>query len=202
MIYNYGGVSLAKVNENLYGPLSCQVLCIATGGGNLSAPTQALLQTYLIAKSILGSMDVRVEDATLVTVTVDIGIKVKTGYVYADIEDYIEFACKIFFSETGKEIIDKYDADGISDAITLINSIFTYSFTSTDNTTIIEILERLKIVGYRNFDDDIQEFDFVGFLQVITGIDYITITDPAFPLSYDNDEISTHTASSFTLAEI
>lgn len=202
LVYNYGGVSLAAVNRNEFGVLTCQVVCIAEGGGNVSAGTRALIETYLIEKTIFGSIDVRVEAATLTTVIVNIQIKVKPGYIYADIEDYIEFACKIFFSETGKEITDEYTINGITDAITLINSIFTYTFTSADDTAIIQILDRLLTIGYRDFEDTIQEFDFTGLLQAVDGIDYITITTPVFPITYANDEISTHTGSTFTLAEI
>lgn len=202
LVYNYGGVSLTKVNRNEFGVLTCQVVCIAEGGGNVAAGTRALIETYLIEKTIFGSIDVRVEAATLTTVIVNIQIKVKPGYIYADIEDYIEFACKIFFSETGKEITDEYRVNGITDAITLINTIFSYTFTSVDNTAIIQILERLISMGYRDFEDTIQEFDFSGFLQSVDGIDYITIATPVFPITYANDEISTHTGSTFTLAEI
>jgi hypothetical protein len=202
LTYNYGGVSLTKVNRNAFGVLTCQVVCIANGGGNLTAPTRALIETYLIEKTIFGSIDVRVEAATLTTITVDIDVHVKSGYIFADIEDYIGFACKIFFSETGKEIIDKYNINGITDAITLINTIFTYTFSSVDNVAIINILERLENVGYRNFEDTIQEWDFSSFLSIIDGIDYITVNNPAFPIVCANDEIITHSGSSFTITEV
>lgn len=202
LVYNYGGISLVKVNRNTYGVLTCQVVCIANGGGNPSAGTRTLIQAYLILKTIFGSIDVRVEAATLTTKVVDIDVHVKTGYVFADIEDYIEFACKLFFSETGKEVIDKYNINGITDTITLINSIFSYTFTSLDNVAIIQIIERLEAIGYRNFEDTVQEWDFSSYLQAIDGIDYVVVNTPAFPIVCAANEILTHTGSSFTLHEV
>jgi len=202
---NYGGLSLINVNRNKYGILTCQVVGIATGGGNPSAGLRTAIQTYLIALTLFGAIDVRFEAATLTTVTVDIDVHVLSGYSFANIEDYIEFACKLFFSETGKEIVDRYNVYGVSDAITLINSIFSYTFSTTDNTAIMQILDEIQKpnIGYRNFEDTIQEIDFASFLTgAVNGIDYIVVNNPAFPLSYAGDEISTHTASSFTITEV
>jgi hypothetical protein len=202
---NYGGLSLVKVNRNKYGILTCQVVGIATGGGNPSAGLRTIIQAYLIARTLFGVIDVRFEACTLTTVTVDIDVHPLTGYAFADIEDYIEFACKLFFSETGKEIVDRYNVYGVSDAITLINSIFSYSFSTTDNTAIMQILDEIQKpnLGYRNFEDTIQELDFASFITgAVNGIDYLVVNDPAFPLTYTDDEISTHTASSFIITEV
>jgi hypothetical protein len=202
---NYGGLSLVQVNRNEYGILTCQVVGIANGGGNPSAGLRTDIQDYLIERTLFGAIDVRFEACTLTTVTVDIDVRVLSGYAFANIEDYIEFACKLFFSETGKEITDRYNVYGVSDAITLINTIFSYSFSTTDNTAIMQILDEIQKPnqGYRNFEDTIQELDFASFItSAVDGIDYITVNNPAFPLTYANDEISTHTASSFTITEV
>lgn len=201
---NYGGLSYVKINRNTYGVLSCQVIAIASGGGNPSAPLRASIQAYLINLTVLESIDVRFEEATLTTVTVTSAAKMLTGYAWADVLPYFTLAWKMFFSETGKEIIDKYNYDGINEAITLINTIFITSFSyNADGETIRKIITGLEHVGYRGFGIDIQESDAVSFIQSsIDGIDYITVTLPAFPIVLTNNEITTHSSSTFNLTEI
>lgn len=201
---NYGGLSYVKINRNTYGVLSCQVIAIASGGGNPSAPLRASIQAYLINLTVLESIDVRFEEATLTTVTVTSAAKILTGYAWADVSPYFTLAWKMFFSETGKEIIDKYNYNGINEAITLINTIFTTSFTyNVDGEAIRKIIMGLEHVGYREFGIDIQESDAVSFIQSsIDGIDYITITLPVYPIALIDNEITTHTGSTFNLTEI
>ena len=196
----YAGVAFSKVNKNVWGVLSAQVLCIANGGGNLGAAAQAALQTALIDATILESIDVRVQDATITATAVTLAAKVLPGYVWAtDVEPYFELAWNLFLSETGKEIKDTYDNNGIADAITLINSIFTTTFTVDDDGTEIELL--VKNMTPRDMGDTIQESDAFGFIDAFTtGVDYMTIALPAFPIALDDDEITT--PGVLTLTEI
>lgn len=195
----YGGISLTKVIPNEYGVLSAKVVNIATGGGNLSGAAKTALQTYLIERSVLESMDVRVEDATITSVNVTSAAKVLTGYTWtSQVENYFRLAWKLILSEAGQEIVDDYEADGIDSARALINTIFTESFTSSDNAQIINFLDNLLP---RQFGEDIYESDVVGFIAAFTfGVDYLTITLPAFPITLANDEITTY--GSLTLTEI
>lgn len=196
LVLNYGGVTNTKINKNVYGVLSCQVLAIANGGGNISPSEQAALQTYLIDRTILESIDVRVEDATITAQNVTAAIKVLETYSYSDIEAYVDLAFKLFFSETGKEIQDDFEANGVASATVLINSIFSTAFTSVDYGQISRLVENLTP---RGFGDTIQESDALGYVDsYVNGVDYLTISAPSFPVALGDDEISTDGTISLT----
>lgn len=195
----YGGLTLAKVIKNEYGPLSCKVITIATGGGNPTAGVKTALQTYLIDRTVLEGIDVRVEDTTITSQNVTSAAKLLSGYVWAGgVEDYFRLAWKLFFSETGQEIQDTYDGDGVEDAITLINNYFSESFDENDNDAIRTLLNNLEP---RQIGDTIQSDDAIVYIRSsVSGIDYMTITVPTFPLALADDEITT--VGTLTLSEI
>jgi hypothetical protein len=193
---NFGGISITKVIKNEYGPLSCKIVNIANGGGNLSGATKTALQNYLIDKTILESVDVRVEDATITTINVTSAAKMLTGYSFTDILPYFRLAWKLFFSEIGKEIKLDYESNGIESAVELINGYFSETFNSTGYDQIKLLIENLK---YRNFEDEIQASDAFGYIDsFVSGIDYLTISVPSFPITLANDEITTYGILSLT----
>jgi hypothetical protein len=195
---NYSGIALAKVNKNVYGLLSAQVVCIANGGGNPSGAVKTALQTYLINRTILESIDIRVEDATITSTAVTSAGKVTSGYNWTNVLPYFRLAWKLFLSEAGQEILDNYDDNGVESVTTLINTVFSESFDSTDYGQIIRFLDNFTP---RSFGDTIQEADAFGFIDTfVIGLDYLTITLPSFPISLSDDEITT--PGSFTLTEI
>lgn len=191
----FGGSSQVQVNENVWGVLSSQVLGIASGGGNLSAPIKAALQTYLIERTILESIDARVEDATITAKAVTSAAKMRSGFVYADEEVYFDLAWQLFFTETGKEIYDLFLDSGIVQTVTLINTIFSTLFGESDYDQVQNLVEALNpiLIGYRTVgEDDIQESDAFAYVAgYVFSIDYITIGAPAFPIALADDEITT-----------
>lgn len=198
----YGGISQVKVRDNQFGLGSAQVLCIANGGGNLGAAAKAALQAYLIDRTILESIDVRVEDVTITTTAVTSAAKLLSGYTWAGgVQDHFRLAWKLFLSEAGKEIYDDYQSNGVDSARTLINTIFTEAYTSSDNAQIIQFLSNF-LNFYRVIGDDIYESDVMAFIAGNTfGVDYMTIAVPAaFPVVLAADEITT--PGILTLTEI
>ena len=198
----YGGISQVKVRDNQFGLGSAQVLCVANGGGNLSGAVKTALQSYLIDRTILESIDVRVQDLTITSTNVTSAAKMLSGYTYTgDIENYFRLAWKLFLSETGKEIYNDYIANGVDSARTLINTIFTETYTSLDNTQIARFMTDFNLF-YRVIGEDVQESDAMAFVAgKTTGVDYITITVPgAFPVAVADDEILTDGV--LTLSEI
>jgi hypothetical protein len=197
---NFGGSSQVKIIENAYGVLSVRVLTIALGGGNLSPAVQAELQTYLINRTILESIDVRVEDTTITPVNVTSAGKVLSGYTWAStVENNFRMGWKLFLTETGKEIQADYISNGVDSARVKINTLLSESFDATYNTQVQEFLDNLdpRTIG----EDDIQDSDVKGFLDAHTiGLDYLTITAPTFPYSLLEDEITT--VGTLTLTEI
>jgi hypothetical protein len=188
---NYGGSSQAFINKNAYGILSAQVLCIATGGGNLSGATKTALQAYLIDRTVLESIDVRVENITYTTEAVTSAAKILSGYSWTDVEPLFRLAWKLFFSETGYEIYQDFISNGIESATTLINTIFTESFTPSYYTAIQKLLIPL-INNYRTVGDTIQVSDAYSYIQAnVDGIDYMTISAPTFPITNAITECTT-----------
>jgi hypothetical protein len=194
----YGGLSLAKVNKNTYGLLSCQVLAIATGGGNPSSGVRTAIQAYLIDLSVLSSIDVHFDAATITSVAVTSAAKMLSGYLWATVEPKFRLAWSLFLTERGAEILAFYEASGISGAVTLINTAFSTTFETADYAWIQRLLDNLVA---RNFGDRIDESDVFAFIQgSVSGIDYMTVAVPAFPVTLAADEITT--VGALTLTEI
>ena len=195
---DFGGFSQIKVNSNEFGLLSVQVIGIANGGGNPSSALKTSLQTHLIERSILESIDVRVQDTTITDVAVTSAAKVLPGFTFANVEPFFELAWLLFLSETGLEIQDKFEADGISEAVDLINTIFSKNFGSDDFDQIQRLVENLdpRLIG-----ESVQESSALGYIDsFVNGVDYITITVPAFPITVADDEITSD--GTLTLSEI
>ena len=196
---SFGGIEQAKVLKNEFGVLSAKVITIASGGGNPSSSTKTALQTFLIDRTILESIDVRVQDTTITATNATSGVKLLPGFVWSGgVEDYYRLAWKLFLSEAGLEIRNEFIANGIASAVSLINIIFTETFDSDDYEQIRILLEQLepRLIG-----EDIQESDAFGYLDPnIVGIDYITISVPTFPVVLADDEITT--VGTLTLSEI
>jgi hypothetical protein len=198
LVLDYGGISTVRVNKNTYGLLSCQVVCIANGGGNPSAAVRSALQTYLIDRTVLESIDVRVEVATIAATNVTAAVKILGGFTYSAIESYVDLAWKLFLTETGNEIQSEFDSNGIASAVTLINSIFSTTFSSVDYAQVEKLVSNLTP---REFGDTIQESDALGYIDsFVNGVDYLTVSAPTFPLTLLDNEITT--PGTITLSEI
>jgi len=195
---NYSAISLCRVISNVYGTLSAEVVAIAIGGGTLGGAGRSALQTYLISKSVLSSMDVRVVAATITTYAVTSAFHPSSGYVYASVLPYYRLAWKLLLAETGQEILDSFKANGLNSAITLLNGIFTEAFLAND-LTVNSILNAFYLIGARDFGDELQSSDAISFIQVaVEGVDYMTVALPSFPITNDADEITTYGALTFS----
>lgn len=198
LVMAYGGVSRVKITPNYYGPLSCMVVCVPTGGGVLDPSVKTAIDDYLTERSILDSVDVRVVDASYVAVNITAQIKMLSGYTYADYEDMIELAFRLLTSELTAEIVDKKNTLGIAAAVTFINSTWTYVFTSTDYPQIASLIDNVDIP---NFGTNIEYSNVAAFIERVEGVDYLTITVPStWPVTFGSDEIATN--GTITLSEI
>jgi len=195
-----GGLSYVKVIRNAFGVLTAQVLAIATGGGNPSTAIKNAIVTELTSKTIMESVTVQVDDATLTPPTVVCNITKLSAFTFSTIETQVELGIKLFFTETGHEIQQEFISNGITDAIDLLNTIFGTSFTSTSNIWISQLLTSLTPV---TFGQTIHNSDIVAYIKSnINGIDNIVFTSPTFPLVLATDEITTHTSISITINEV
>lgn len=195
---DFNGLSLARVNKNVFGVLSAQVVGVASGGGNPSSALKTSLQTFLIDRTVLESIDVRVQDATITSVAVTSAAKMQSGFAFANVLPFFTLAWQLILTETGQEILDDFNANGVSSATTLINTIFSASF---DSTNFGQISRLLTNFDPRDFGIDVQQSDAFGFIDAfVNGIDYITIAAPSFPIVLAVDEITT--PGTLTLTEI
>jgi len=196
----YGGISKVTVIKNAYGVLSAKVPIVPTGGGTPGATLKSNLQTYLIDRTILESIDVRVVDPTFITVTIVATVKVLSGYTFAGIKPYIMLALRLLVYESASEIVSDYQQNGIASAIAIINAKWSTSFNDSDYTQIIKLLEN---VATTDFDKDFQESDILGFIDVfVDGVDYMIISSPAFPITCADDEITTDNILTGNITEI
>jgi hypothetical protein len=196
---SYPGVEIAKVNRNYYGLLSVQVLIIPSGGGLPPAGLKTDLDTYLSERSLPG-IDIRVEDPTYVPVSITAGIHVVTGYVFANIKSYITLALRLIFSEVTAEYKKYYEESGIEYFVTLINSKWVYSFTSSDYTQIQSLIENIEATY---FEKTFHESDISSIIDVfIAGVDYITISAPALPIITTDQEITQDNINPALITEI
>lgn len=186
----FGGVARARVNRNFYGLLSAQVVIVPNGGGLPSLSLKASLQAYLIDRTILESVDVRVVDPVYTAVNFTSQIKVLPSYSFANVQPLYELAVKLLFSEITPQIQDVYNGvGGITAAVNFINSVFGYSFTTAQYGQIRVLLEKVPTF---DFGGVINLSDVYGFLDsYVDGVDYLTISAPSFPLSFANDQIAT-----------
>lgn len=195
---DFTGASAAYVEVNAFGVLSARVVVVAPGGGNLSSGDQSDLQAYLVNRSVLEAMDIRVEDVTFVTVSPSIDINVLSSYSYSDIEPYIDIAARLVLSETGQEIRDDYLANGLESAVDLINTIFSKSFGESDYQQLDTLLANFDPAKFGN---DLNRSNLEGFIDsFVDGVNYATETSLSYPVSVPESQITT--IGTITLAEV
>ena len=195
-----GGITKIKINKNVYGLLTCQVVIVPSGGGMPSTVVKDALKLLLESKAIFydsvsTTIVVTVIDPTYNTVTPTSAVKVKSGYVYVDVKPFYELGWQLFFSEVTDEII-KLNKTSTTDAREYINTKFGSSFILADDVKIKILIDALDPdgggIGSRNFGGTIQDSDIKGYLDVyVDGVDYLTITIPTFPIVLPNNEITT-----------
>ena len=200
LIYRTGLSSIAYIQSNYYGSLSCRVQCVANGGGNLSTQNKSYIQQYLKDRSVLGSLDVRVVDTVFLPQSLTLNISLNTGYTLQQVEPYLQICCKLFFTECGKEIIDMYESTGLARAVDLINQIFSTSFNPVDN-QIYNMLQYLSKIGYRKYGEKIYESNLIAMVSnCVEGVNHLTFSDITFPIILPENEITT--IGTYTINEV
>lgn len=191
----FGGVTQVKVNRNFYGTLSAQVLIVPTGGGDPSNSLRTNLQDYLINKSVLKSMDIRVygssgsSPAVYVVVNVTGQAKILDGYTFAAVQPFLVLASRLVTTEVGRELQDKYQSEGLQSGIAFINAKWGSSFTVSNDG--IQIRKLLDFFTPAVFGRSLQLSDFDGIIKgAVNGVDYITISVPSFPVSVTSQYIT------------
>jgi len=188
----YGGISLALVQPNYFGPNSAQLVAIATGGGNPSGTLQTDLISYLTPLTLFGAALLAFVDATLVSVSPAIAVHLNTGYTFSTEELYVQVAAQLFFTERSQEILSYYIDKKLASTVSLINSIWGYSFGTSDYTVLGNLLDYMNRVGARSFGEYITVDQFTTFVESnIPSVNYVTISSPSFPMTLGATSITT-----------
>ena len=186
---DFGGTSQVRVNGLAFGVLSAQIVIIPNGGGVSSTQFKTNLQNFLIARTVLESVDVRVVDATYLSQDVTAQIRVSETFVFADVQPFAAIAFRLFFSETGLEIQNRYTSLGIAEAVTLLNTIFSTAFGTDDYAQIESLIANLPA---RRIGVDVQLSDVLAYIDTfVDGVDFVLITAPTFPVVVGDAEITT-----------
>ena len=186
----FGGISRVKINKNKFGLLSAEVVIVPFGGGVPSAKLKSDLQVFLVDRTILGSMDIRVVDPIFLPVNITAHFKPKSGFSFSNVLPFFNLGLKLIFSEATAEIVSILEAKGIVAATNFINGKFHFSFGSdSDLSQIKTMLENINPI---DFGGDIQLSDVHGFMDTfVRGVDYLTIASPTFPIVTSGREITT-----------
>lgn len=196
ILKNYPEIKNAFVEGNFFGILSSRVFCVLAGGGNPSSTILQEIEDLLTEKSILEGIAVYVIEWIPVVPSINISVKMRNGCLFTECKPFIEFAIRLYFSETAQEIIDLYNSQ--TDYIDRVNFIFGTAWTSIDKTQI-DIL--LNILEPSTPGQTFQISDLYGYLERIITIDYLII-NTAFPFTIDPEELTTHTGFTPTVQEI
>lgn len=200
LVLSFDGITRVIVIKNFYGLLSCKIPIVPSGGGLPTTQLKNDLQQYLIDRTILESIDVRVVDPTYITVTPIATVKVLTGFLFASIKPFVLLALRLLFSERTYEIQQDYLSNGIASAVSIINSEWSTSFVAQDYAQIITLLDNVEAT---QFDTDFQRSDVEGFVDsFVDGVDYIIISSPSFPITTASDEITTDNVLDGNITEI
>lgn len=186
---DFGGTSQVRVNGLAFGVLSAQIVIVPNGGGVSSTQFKTNLQNFLIARTLLESVDVRVVDATYLSQDVTAQVRVSEAFVFADVQPFVVVAFRLFFSETGLEIQRRYESLGIAEAVTLLNTLFSTSFGTADYQQLESLISNLpaRLIGI-----DVQLSDVLAYIDTfVDGVDFVLITAPTFPVAVGEAEITT-----------
>jgi len=195
----YGGLSICQVNANAYGVLTVQVVGVATGGGSPTLTLRNAISAYLQARTLLSGITVFFDAGTFTSYGVTANVHLLPGFLWATVLPYLTIACKLFFSEAGNEIYQAYLAQGVTYAVSRINSIFGTTFGTNDYVDLTKLLNQFGTIPPRAFGDIINQSQFYTFVEGgVNGIGYITTTVPTFPVVCGAAEITTIGAIALT----
>lgn len=177
-----------------YGFETIGIHIVPSGGGYASASLKQSLQDYLIMRSTLRSMDVRVRDPIYVPEDVSATLFLKPGSNVARNTAYGLLAIRLLLSETTKEIVDLFKGFGIERAVEFINtkwSFAPYFFNAVDYGEITKIISRRIRDGVPTFGTPLRPNDIISAMSDLNDFDYATVSVPANIVPHLFDQIMT-----------
>ncbi len=180
------GIARAKCFPGYYGVGTVGIHVIPTGGGNASGGLKTALQNYLIPRTPLGAVDVRVRDTNKVTQSITVGLKMRPGTNFTLAQNYAKVFLGMLVADFGEEIVNKYATSGVAEAVTLINSYFSMAFTSTNYAAISALLDLLTD-NVSNWGTSLNIGDIFQVAESIPNVLYSTVSLPIAQVNLAND---------------
>lgn len=186
---SYTGVSLAAVIPNMYGPNSCQIPIVPSGGGAPSGSLLSGLSAYLKGKTTLDSINVICISPSYSPVNIVGTSNANPGYVWSTVLSYLQLALNLLFTERGQELVDLYSSSGIELLVLAINAQWGTSFTTSDYSVITTMIDSLTVTSFGTSPTLFSVYSYCG--TVVPGMKYLVISSPSFPLSLSANGITT-----------
>jgi hypothetical protein len=206
----------AKPLPLYYGPSTVGVHVLPAGGGDPSTTLKQSLQDFLLQRTPLSVLDVRVRNPIYIpnvydlnvsfrSITITANLYIKTGYSQSQYFAYGSLVLRLLVSEVTTELLNIYDSEGISSAIDFINAKWNfggYVFTSADYNEITKIFERRVKDGVQLWGGRLRPNDIISGLTDLTGADYAEVTAPTSIITLTFDKIFTDKTMGFNLTVI
>jgi hypothetical protein len=204
----YGGLALCKVNRNVYGTLSSQVLGVASGGGTPSGALRSAIAAYLQSLTPMQAVYVQFDAGTFTPPALALSVSIDPAYTWAAVSAYVSLAVRLFFSDCGAQVLSTYKSSGVASAATLINALFGLSLVSSDYSALAAMLATLDTIGVRGFGDLVTVDDLYTMVHSVAGVDHVTLTSisigisTSLPYQCAAVEITTMTGGSVALTQV
>ena len=201
MSMKYPGVARAFVQPNYYGLLSVRVQIVPNGGGAASESLKSNLTDHLKSKTLLSSIFVQVDTADYQPVDVIIEILPEEGYTYAEVLPYAQLAARLAVGECTAELKEALLSEGIANTVDYINSLWSFSFDSSDDVVCRIIKNMISKSEVRAWSKDIFSNEFYSLTDQVDGIDEIIVVVPVNIQAIDLNKISSAGSLSFMEAD-
>jgi hypothetical protein len=203
----------AKPLPLYYGPSTVGVHVLPAGGGDPSTTLKQSLQDFLLQRTPLSVLDVRVRNPIYIpniydhnvilrAISITTNLYIKVGYSQSQYFAYGSLVLRLLVSEVTTELLNIYDSEGIASALDFINAKWNfggYIFTSADYNEITKIFERRIKDGVQLWGGRLRPNDIISGLTDLTGADYAEVLAPTSIITLTFDKIFTDKTMTFNL---
>lgn len=158
---------------------------IPTGGGNPSAPLKIIVETYVEARTQFGALPVLVDNPLYSAINITATVTVLSGFTAATVRNLVEFGLTLVACAFDSQIIEYFDDNGVDACrIDVINSVWGWAFTSSENAALTVIINKWKdLLGNRDYREwgqtlEVGDLWIMGSCLTDYGVDVFTLTSP------------------------
>ena len=181
----------AKSIPGFYGEGTVALFIIPAGGGNPSTPLKTGLEAYMKPRVPPSKNDVRARGAIYATRNAEMGIKLRSGYLWSIYQYYTKLVLQLILSEKTFELVGIFSQYGVAAAISYINSIWGYTFGVPNYSVIYSILQRRIAGGINDWGTTTDPNEMISAVDALPGVETETIVTPTTPQSTAFYQITT-----------